>query len=192
MKWFVVLGVVGIAFVSACVVVIKHSVKTFFGKQLYESRETNAGGVEFRIRAWKEPGFSSHAPGGIYEYEYRIPPAKTWSPITRFRYAAPEPIPQSQICAIDNQRVYFFHKFIFGITEDGGKSWTIRGEPELSFATLYQWRFPQIDHVDILTDGSGTMWVSPWPWMKLNQTNLVTHDWGKTWSGSIETANPLK
>lgn len=192
LRKFAALGIAGIAFVSACVVVIKYSVKTLFGKQLYESRETNAGGIEFRIRAWQEPGYSAHAPGGVYEYECRIPPAKRWSPITRFRYAAPEPIPQSQIRAIDSQRVYFFHKFIFGITEDGGNSWAVRGEPELSFDTRYQWQFPQIDHVDIRADGSGTMWVSLWPWMKLTQTNLVTHDWGKTWRGSTETANPLK
>ncbi len=139
------------------------------------------GPFEIRARALREGKLGLNAPGGIHSYESRHDAASSWLPITSFRYSTADMIPRDQIRFVNDTFAYFFHEFVFAVTTDGGKTWTVRGEPDASFDTLHQWTSPRIQAVTMNESGRGTMRVSAYPWQQLRSTELSTDDFGKTW-----------
>ena len=152
-----------------------------FSPHQVDEYQVSSGSLQLRAHASREGGIGLNAPGGIYRYEYRPDPQSAWTLITEFRYRTPEPIPRGQIRFVNDQCAYFFHEFVFGVTTDGGRSWTIRGKPGRSFDTLHLWAFPRIDSVTIDEGGNGVMHVSPYEWQTLNSNELTTNDFGRTW-----------
>jgi hypothetical protein len=121
-------------------------------------------------------------PGGVYEYEYLGTDSHgSWKPILRFRFGRPDPIPRGQVKFLGRGVAYLYHEFVFAVTTDGGRSWTIRGEPERSLDARYEYRLPRVDEVTIGPDGIGSMRVTPYPWQEISYRELSTRDFGRTW-----------
>ena len=51
-----------------------------------------------------------------------------------FRYSSPEPIPSDHLRRITDSCAYFFYEHIFGVTTNGGTSWSIKGGTDKSNA----------------------------------------------------------
>ena len=179
-RW-VLAVVVGCLALLACLAAGVFWIRAFLEPDLIDEYLVSRGRIELRVRAGREGGLGQNAPGGIYHYETRSAATAPWQSITVFRYSEPNSIPRGQIRFVNDSCVYFFHEFVFGVSTDGGLSWTIRGEPEKSLNTLHQWAFPRIESVSINEDGTGVMRVSPYRWQTLASTELTTDDFGKTW-----------
>jgi hypothetical protein len=147
----------------------------------YDQYSLTGESLAIQVTAREQRFMALAAPGGIYDYEARRLPDGRWETILSFRYSSTEPIPRGQIVFLDRDIAYFYHEFIFAMTTDGGRSWTVRGEPERSFDATLQWRFPRIEHVALAADGTGLMRVSPYSWHKFTYRQLSTNDFGRTW-----------
>ena len=159
----------------------------------YESYTASSDAIEIRVRAPKEGELGLAVPGGVFHYESRTPSDQKWTPITSFRFSRPDPIPRDQIHFVDGDLIYFHHEFVLGVSTDGGESWVIHGEPDLSFDTLRPWRYPRITSVTIQADGTGVMEIEPYySTTTFDFETVTTKDFGRTWQDeSGKTRLPL-
>ena len=142
-----------------------------------------------RITAFRQRDALMAGPGGFYQYEVKTASNSRWRKIAMFHFGRPAPIPSDQFRRLTDSCAYFFHRHIFGVTTDGGKTWSIQGE--LGHPLVFGGRphyYRNIEAVAIDRDGAGTMRLSNIDysyhahWKRMPSYNLVTSDFGKTWT----------
>jgi hypothetical protein len=153
--------------------------------QQFDQRTFEESRFVLRITAFHERGTIMAAPGAFYRYEVKTASDRRWRGIAMFRLQK-EKIPDDHLRRVTDSCAYFFHGCIFGITTDGGTSWSIKGgtdHPPI-FPTQTD-PYATIESVTISPDGVGTMQVSKFDyvqWKQLPSQKLVTVDVGQTWT----------
>jgi hypothetical protein len=144
-----------------------------------------------RITAFNERGTFLGAPGGFYRYEVKTQADYWWRKIAMFRLSAPEPIPKGHFQSVTDSFAYFHHRYIFGVTTDGGTTWSIKGGDNEPIFSGHAFPYADIEMVTIGRDGTGLMRLSdyhPTLLKPLPSHNLSTIDFGKTWKKSVDRA----
>ena len=144
-----------------------------------------------RITAFHERGTFLGAPGGFYRYEAKTGSDYWWRKIAMFRLPVPDPIPNGHFQSVTNSFAYFYHGHVFGVTTDGGTTWSIKGGDNGPIFSGHAFPYADIEMVTIGRDGTGLMRLSdydPTLLKLLPSHNLSTIDFGKTWKKSIDTA----
>ena len=152
----------------------------------FDQRTFEESQFALRITAFHQRGAFLGAPGGFYRYEVKTASHWRWRRIIMFRLPTPEPIPDDHLRRITDSCAYFFHGCVFGVTTDGGTSWSIKGgfdnPPIFNRQTDPN---ADIETVSIGQDGVGVMRLSNYDskqWKPLPSHNLVSPDFGQTWT----------
>lgn len=88
---------------------------------------------------------------------------------------------------LDERHAYLFAEHVYAVTADGGRTWTIHGQPGPVDATT-KVEAMKIDRVEIDPDGTGRMRRVPHFWQKSKSpATFETDDYGVTW---IRTEHP--
>lgn len=130
------------------------------------------------------------APGGYYRYEVKTASDWRWRKILMYRLPTPSPIPRKQFRRLGDACAYFFVEDLFGITRDGGLTWSFRGGSSGGFSYL-PFSFQQLDpraRIESLTinkDGTGTIRLLNYDYAKMKSLagqDFETVDFGATWT----------
>ena len=133
-----------------------------------------------RVTAKREIGIIMPVPGTYYTYEYQLPATDGWHTIAIFRHDDEIKDPCSQINSLNSSTTTFFIGWIYGVTTDSGKTWSIwNAETDLAAWQPVDYQFIRSIHID--KDGMGVMLVNT---EKFPSGQLVTEDYGKTWKSA--------
>ena len=182
-SFLITLVCIALGFIMILPVILHWPVGKRFDQRTFENHQ-----FTLRITAFHERGtfMGMGAPGGFYLYEVKTRSDWRWRTITMFQLGVPEPIPDDHLQRVSDSNAYFFHGCVFGVTKDGGKSWSIKGgfdnppifsgQPDVN---------AYIEMVSIGQDGVGMMQLFNYDslrWKPLPSLKLVTSDFGQTWS----------
>lgn len=120
--------------------------------------------------------------GGAY-YTFRSAPvgSDNWHDIMTFRHDDPVAIPNDQFRFIDNQIAYGFMGWMYTVTVDGGKSWSVWDAKK----DLPNWQccnYGLIKQVTITSEGQGTMIFKVIDASRGEVPELQTTDYGRHWA----------
>jgi hypothetical protein len=133
--------------------------------------------MKLRVTAYAEKGILLPVPGAFYTYECQIGSGEPWREIATFRHDDQIAIPRKQIRVINAEVTYFYIGWIYGVTRDAGRTWTVwNAEKDLQGWHPADYRF--ITDVELQPDGTGTMHVNK---LRFPHNRLVTIDFGRTW-----------
>lgn len=97
-----------------------------------------------------------------------------------FKNNDPYDIPEENFIVKNDKLAYFWWSYIFGITTDGGKTWTVFNtleDQEIRNSVSYI----NIDNVEINNNGVGKMHFKQYEGKKNKIDFLETKDFGKSW-----------
>ena len=105
------------------------------------------------------------------------------------RFARVDSIPRDQFRRLNDSCAYFYHEDLFGITRDGGVTWSFRGGAGggLSYPPFSPQQVDPYVYIESLTidsDGTGTLQLRNFDYVKrkpLPSQNFETSDFGMTW-----------
>ncbi|OHB82194.1 MAG: hypothetical protein A2W31_16155 [Planctomycetes bacterium RBG_16_64_10] len=160
------------------------------GKQFDQCILQNSG-FAIRITAFHERGAVFAASGGFYRYEVKTGSDYWWRKIAMFRLPVPDPIPKGHFQTVTDSFGYFYHGHVFGVTTDGGTTWSIKGGDNGPIFSGHAFPYAYIEMVTIGRDGTGVMRLSdydPTILKSLPSHNLSTIDFGQTWKKRTDTA----
>jgi len=152
------------------------------GEQFEQCTRQNPS-FALRITAFHERGAFLYAPRGYYRYEVKTGSDYWWRKIAMFQLPVPDPIPKGHFQSVTDSLAYFYHGHIFGVTTDGGTTWSIKGGkngPIFSGHAFPDAAYADIEMVTIGPDGAGVMRLSNFD-KSLPSYTLSTIDFGKTW-----------
>lgn len=130
-----------------------------------------------RVTCHEETGVIMGASGAFYKYEAKNIGDESWNHIVTFRHDDPIPIPKHQILVHSDQVAYFYMGWIFGVTTDGAKTWSVwNAEHDLPGWKPANYRL--IKDVGLTQEGKGIMVLKP---IRYKYTRLESNDFGKTW-----------
>ena len=153
--------------------------------QLFDQQTFEEPLFTLRVSAFNERGAVLAAAGGFYRYEVKTASDWRWRKLAMFRLSTPEPIPDDRLLRVTDSCAYFFHGHVFGVTTDGGTTWSIKGGDHSAIFSGQSDLHADIETVVIGSDGHGMMRLSNYDhkmWKTLPSYNLVTADFGQTWS----------
>jgi hypothetical protein len=134
--------------------------------------------VQLRVTAFREKGIVLPVAGAYYVFEQRRASDEAWKQILIFRSDDALPIPKDQIRAVNDEVVYFFIGWVYGVTSDGGKGWSVwDAEKDLSGWKPANYKF--IKDVQLTAEGRGKMSLNP---IRFDRDTLFTDDFGRSWS----------
>ena len=143
---------------------------------------------DVRITAFDASGGFLADPGAFYRYEVKRPSDWWWRKIVMIQFIS-EPIPRDRLRRLSDSCAYFFHYDLFGITRDGGATWTFRGGASQGF-TYPPFSAQQVDtkaFIDSLAidpDGTGVLKLRNYDYTKMTPLPdqvFKTLDFGMTW-----------
>lgn len=94
------------------------------GQDLNERWESTNGAFSIRVSAYAEEGGFFIA-GAYYLFESAPANSGQWQPIVTIRLDDPDPIPRDQVRFVSDHAAYFFLKYHYGVTTDGGRTWFV-------------------------------------------------------------------
>jgi hypothetical protein len=157
------------------------------GKQ-FDQSVLQTSSFTLRITAFRERGAIFAASGGYYRYEVKTESDYWWRKIALFRLPTPDPVPNGQFQLVTDSFAYFHHGHIFGVTTDGGTTWSIKGGDNGPIFSGHTFPYADIETVTIDQDGTGVMCLSDYDPLKLTALpshNLSTIDFGETWKSEL-------
>ncbi len=146
---------------------------------LNERWETGNGKFNIRVTAYAE-GNGGFIAGAYFVFESSISDDKNWQQIFEFRHDDPIPIPRNQVRFIDEQTGYIFMSYIYAVTTDSGKTWSVwdirrdlpRGDK----------RRAAIKEITLKLNGLGVMELKPFDGWQTQSPKLHTTDFGVHWA----------
>lgn len=143
----------------------------------FDRWETENSSFRIRITAQEEGGWVG---GANYLFESALSGSDDWREIMKFRHDDPVPIPRDQVQLLNDKIGYMFIGWIYAVTTDGGKSWSVWTAEQ----DLRNWRccnYKLIRSVQIALDGTGTMILNSIPDREGEVPELYTRDYGRHW-----------
>ena len=136
----------------------------------------------FRVTSLSERGTVLAAPGVFYRYEVKTCTEYTWRELATVQVPSLEALTEDRLVAINRNCVYFFDKRLFGVTTDGGVSWSCTSPDSLPIKAPSQEPYVEINSVHIDKLGIGTLNVSVFGAGQLvGSAMLNTSDFGQNW-----------
>jgi len=135
----------------------------------------------FKIRVTSYEEEDSNVTGTYYVFESTSTNATEWHEIMTFRHDERPEIPKDQIRFLNDKTAYVFMGWMYGVTIDGGSSWSIWDAQK----DLPDWQccnYGLIRDVSIISDGRGTMFLNPVPQRRGEVPELHTKDHGRHWT----------
>jgi hypothetical protein len=146
----------------------------------FETWTDDSGGFPIRATAYHETGFDP-VPGAYYKFESSDAAKNQWREIATFRHDDPVPIPREQVRRINHKVAYLFMGWMYAVTTDGGKSWTVwNAKRDLPGWQCCNYRL--IGDVMLNADGTGTMMCNVIDTARGEVPRLLTRDFGRTWT----------
>lgn len=172
--------IIGIIFITILVIagiVFGLAQRSRIGQREIERWETT--NRIFKIRVTAHPEENGGIVGGAYYVFWCArEDGVNWREIMTVRHDDPVKIPREQVRFISDEVGYVFMLYHYGVTIDGGVTWSVWYAPE----NLPYWRQTRatIDDVRLVPDGTGTMALRS----STDQTapELHTSDFGKHWN----------
>lgn len=148
--------------------------------QAFATWTDDPGTFPIRVTAYRETG-SGPVPGAYYKFESGNAAETQWQEIATFRHDDPVPIPREQVRRMNESVAYLFMGWMYAVTTDGGKSWTVwNAEHDLPGWRCCNHRL--INDVTLNTDGTGTMKCHVIDSSRGEVPKLLTRDFGRTWT----------
>jgi hypothetical protein len=137
----------------------------------------------FKIRVTAHPEEGGFVGGAYYVFQSAGGGGDEWREIMVVHHDDPVKIPRKQVRFVGDQIGYVFMLYNYGVTLDGGVTWSVWYAP----TDMAQWRYTRanIQDVEILPDGTGTMRLRTST--DSAAPELHTTDYGKHWSADSTT-----
>ncbi len=154
-----------------------------FSKQkpgdVIETWEASNNNFKIRVTAYDEKG-SYPAPGGAYYvFKSSLGSSDQWNYIMTFRHDDPVAIPRNQIRFVNEQIGYVFMGWLYAVTTDGGRTWSVWDASKNPTLTK-TYNYNLIGEVSVAPNGTGKMVLK----LAGNaQQELETKDYGQHWTG---------
>lgn len=168
--------------IAGCLIVIALVAGLFFPPtelgELTERWELAGNTFKIRVSRYAERRFRLVG-GAYYVFESADVNLDRWNEIMTFRHDDPIDIPRDQARFVNDQVGYVFIGWMYAVTTDGGRSWTIWD----ATSDLPNWdccRYKLIEDVRIMPDGTGKMIINPK--RRGEVPELHTKDYGRHWS----------
>jgi hypothetical protein len=146
-------------------------------KSTIETWEIESKALKIRMSAYELK--SVEPPGIYYTLYFAEPGSDSWSEILNFRQDEKLPIPRNQVRFINDQVAYVFMGWIYIVTADRGKTWSVWDAE----SDLPNWKCCDpglIRDVYITPDGLGAMTLNSYP--RVGETFVLhTKDYGRHW-----------
>ena len=136
--------------------------------------ETTNGKIDIRIKAYAEDGWGPVL-GAYYVFESARHGSGNWQEIMTFRHDDPLPVPREQIRFFSDSSAFVFMGWMYGVTTDGGSSWSIWSGKE----HIPEYNYGLIESVRLESTGEGRMKLDTSRENKVPQ--LKTTDFGRHW-----------
>ena len=148
--------------------------------EITDTFETTNSVVRIRVNRHSEkgPGF---ALGAYYVFQSATAASDNWDEIMTFRHDDPIEIPRNQIRFANDQLGYVFMGWMYAVTTDGGRNWTVWNAEQ----DLPGWdccNYGLVEDVEIGADGAGKMKLHRIPGRQGEVPELNTQDYGRHWS----------
>lgn len=143
-----------------------------------ETWETANGTFMMRVTARPEKALVG-IPGANYVFESAAVGSDDWREIMTFRHDDQVDLPRDQIRFVDERVGYVFMGWMFAVTTDGGRNWSVWNAAK----QLPNWRtnYRLIDDVRVDADGGGMMRLNTLD-ERQQGTELFTRDYGRQWT----------
>jgi hypothetical protein len=113
-------------------------------------------------------------------FESSVNGTDNWQEITTFRHDDPISFPKENIKILNENIGYFFLGWKYGITTDGGKTWSVWNVTK-DLPNCKCENYGLIENVLIEKNGKGKMYFNELGEARSGISYLVTEDFGKTW-----------
>lgn len=146
-----------------------------------ESWETSNQGFKLRIDRHSEE--NAFLGGAYYVFQSASTDTDNWHEIFTARHDDPNPIPRENLQFVNPQIGYVFFGPKYAVTTDGGRSWVVWDAWEAN--KIWQFEkyklYPSIEAVSVGSDGRGKMRLFSITDKAVNQPELRTTDYGRSW-----------
>lgn len=132
------------------------------------------GNINIRVKAYAEQGGWGPS-GAYYVFESARHGSGNWQEIMTFRHDDPLPVPREQIRFVSDSSAFVFIGWMYGVTSDGGASWSIWSGQE----HIPEYNYALIESVRLVSTGEGTMKLDTSRANKVPE--LSTTDFGRHW-----------
>ncbi len=155
------------------------------GPYIGETTETwETSNQTFKVRIDKHAEANGgFVPGAYYVYQTAHENSDDWKTIFTQRHDDPNPILHYSVQFINSQIGYAFFGQKFAVTMDTGENWTVWDAWEANKIMQFeQYKlYPSIEEVNIESNGYGRMRLYSISNKSVNQPELKTIDYGRTW-----------
>lgn len=148
--------------------------------ELFASTERGNGSFRIRLDCHRERN-GGFLPGAYYIFLAGPGESEEWTEFMRLRHDDQTPPLPDQIRFVSRDVGYAFMTWKYGVTTDGGATWTVwdaSSDSQLGSSVNYGF----IEDVEILPDGTGSMRLNNLAQQRGAPATLVTSDFGKHWS----------
>jgi hypothetical protein len=121
--------------------------------------------------------------GAYYTFQSASVGSDRWREIFTAHHDDPNPIPRENLRFVNPQIGYVFFGSKYAVTTDAGKSWAVWDAWEANKSLRFEEYklYPSIVDVSIESDGRGRMRLYPITDKPVNQLELQTADYGRSW-----------
>ena len=173
------IGLVAVVAIFATASVVLRRTRPGVGAS-FETWTDESGTFPIRATAYHETE-SGPVPGAYYKFESGDAAKNHWREIATFRHDDPLPIPREQVRRVNDGVAYLFMGWMYAVTTDGGKSWSVwNAERDLPAWQCCNYRL--IGDVALNADGTGTMTCNVIDSARGEVPKLLTRDFGRTWT----------
>lgn len=186
LRWLLTITVLislGLAFVVNLPAMLSGAYRTWQVGVQFDQRVFPGVSFDYRITAFHERGMMLAAPGAFYRYEVKRTSNSNWRIIATFRGSSPDPIANYCLTQVTDACAFFYHEQVYGLTVDGGETWSIKGGPDYPPIVSGRTDIIHIESVEISAEGDGEMRASIYEneeWVPYQ--GFVTADFGQTWT----------
>ncbi len=146
-----------------------------------ESWETSNQTFKLRINRHSEE--NAFLGGAYYVFQSASIGSDNWREIFTARHDDPNPIPRENLQFVNPQIAFVFFGPKYAATTDGGRSWMVWNAWEANESMQFEkYRlYPSIEAVSVESDGRGKMRLFSTTDKPVNQPELRTIDYGRSW-----------
>lgn len=177
-KWTTQVAIVSLGVVVCLAFSIWYFLIPRMGDRVVDVYEADNGVFRIRVTAYAEKrGFVS---GAYYLFQCSSKSVDDWRKIMVFRHDDAIPIRRDQIHFLAASSAYLFMGWMYAVTVDGGKSWSVWNAEE----DLVGWRccnYEYLQGVDLGRDGNGIMHLDTNRDVGVKLRCLYTQDYGRHW-----------
>jgi hypothetical protein len=144
------------------------------------SWETTNGFFRLRVTSYKEKLIVPGPAGADYIFSSSTNPGGSWQDVMMLYQDDRVELPRDDIRFIGDSTGYIFMKWMFAVTTDAGKTWSVWNAT--TDVADWTWdKYGVIRDVQISADGSGLLLIQPLADPNRVDTRFRTADFGRHW-----------